>query len=683
MNTFIVLAIFCNLLNLLYYGTDGMTKSAVIEASGIVLLLFFMLCNMRGFVEIPKLLSILFVNCHSFALCYIEGTVQGAYLYLFPFVMAMIFFLRVRKNDLAVTLFIIATTTNLLGIVLLLPYHAHFEIVPDAIAYRHLVMNIIINFLLVVVFFYFVLRLLDAKEKKNVSEKKFADTILNTSLDAVFVVNPAVMEIKQYNDKAAELFELNAFDKKSPAYSVAGVLGERIADRIGGISAESVASKGSIGQDRPGNWQNDNVFERGSGSSFHGFVSIVSFEYSGQQFIKISILDMTSLKLAEFEALQAREKAEKAAAAKTRFMSNMSHELRTPLNAIIGTAYLLIEDEELMQHNDHFRILKNSSEHMLQLVNEVLDFSKLDEGKLEFIREPFDLNDTLRQATDSLATICNQKGVKLISDIALLPEAEHAVGDEMRLKQVILNLVSNAVKFTETGSVTLQTQIKKQVKAYREIYFAVIDTGIGIAPDKLHLIFDSFTQADAETTRRYGGSGLGLSIAKALVKKMGGDLEVASEVGRGSCFYFTLKIPFRQADPTAPLTEKVKGLKQLAGIRILLAEDNALNQKIAKRFLRNWGATIHTADNGIIAWELFQQQSFDLLLIDLEMPLMDGKQLLAAIRRIDKEIPAIAFTAAIYDDMYKDIRMSGFNGYLHKPFRPDEMQRTILQFLDH
>ncbi len=683
MNTFIVLAIAVNLLNLLYYSTDGMTRSAVIEASGIILLFFFMFCNMKGFVEIPKLLSIIFVNCHSFALCLIEGTVQGAYLYLLPFVMAMIFFLRVRKNDLAVTLFIIFTTVNLLGIVLLLPYHGHFEIVPDAIAYHHLVMNIIINFLLVVVFFYFVLRLLDAKERKNISEKRFADTILNTSLDAVFVVNPALMEVKQYNDKAAELFELDPFDKKHPAYSVSEVLGERIADHIVGISAVPCRiERDPRPRSRPGHWQNDHVFFRSNGSSFHGFVSIVSFEYAGQQFIKISILDMTSLKLAEFEALQAREKAEKAAAAKTRFMSNMSHELRTPLNAIIGTTYLLLEEEELIQHNDHFRILKNSSEHMLQLVNEVLDFSKLDEGKLEFVREPFDLNDILRQSTDSLTTACNSKGIRLITDLADIPDGEHAVGDEMRLKQVILNLVSNAVKFTETGSVTLQTQIKQQVKAYREIYFAVTDTGIGIAPDKLHLIFDSFMQADVETTRKYGGSGLGLSIAKALVKKMGGELEVASEVDRGSSFYFTLKIPFRPADPT-PLTVKVKGQKQLTGVRILLAEDNALNQKIAKRFLRNWGATIHTADNGIIAWELFQQEAFDLLLIDLEMPLMDGKQLLAAVRRIDKEIPAIAFTAAIYDDMYKDLRISGFNGYLHKPFRPDEMHRTILQFLDH
>jgi len=517
---------------------DGMTKSAVIEVSGIMVLFFFLLCNLKGFIEAPKLLSIVFVNCHSLFLCYVQGTSQGAYLYLFPFVMAMIFFLRVRKNDLVVTIFIIATTLNLLVIVLLFPYHAHFEQVTDTIGYNHLVLNIIITFLLVIVFFFFVLRLLDAKEKK----------------------------------------------------------------------------------------------------------------------------------------------VKKAAATKARFMSNMSHELRTPLNAIIGTTHLLIQDHELLQHTDHFKVLKNSSEHMLQLVNEVLDFSKLDEGKLEFIHEPFDLSQPFNEAADSFTTVIKQKGIQLSLKIDSLPGGEKVVGDEMRLKQVLLNLLSNAVKFTETGSVTMRGQIKKLTKVSAEIYFEVADTGIGIAPEKYHLIFESFTQADAETTRKYGGSGLGLSICKELVKKMGGDLQVMSEPEKGSRFYFTLSLPFQRQAAIAP-KEKLRGLKKLTGIKILLAEDNAVNMKIALRFLNSWGATIYTAENGKVAWELFQQQSYDLLLIDLEMPLMDGKQLLARVRNINKDIPAIAFTAAVYENMYDDLQQHGFNSYLHKPFRPDEMHRNILQQL--
>lgn len=538
MNTFIVLAMGCNLINFIYYILDGMTKSAAIEVSGVAVLSFFLLCNLKGYIEAPKLLSIIFVNCHSLSLCYVQGTNQGAYLYLFPFVMAMIFFLRVRKNDLAVTTFIIATTLNLLVIVLIFPYRARFEPVPDAMSYNHLVLNIIVNFLLVIIFFYFVLRLLDAKEKK----------------------------------------------------------------------------------------------------------------------------------------------VHKAAAAKARFMSNMSHELRTPLNAIIGTTHLLIQDHELLQHTDHFKVLQNSSEHMLQLVNEVLDFSKLDEGKLEFINEPFDLTYMLRQAADSFATEIKQKNIDLCLKIDSLPGGKKIVGDAMRLKQIILNLLSNAVKFTDTGSVTLQAQLRNLTKTAAEFYFEVTDTGIGIAPEKYILIFESFTQADAETTRKYGGSGLGLSICKELVKSMGGDLQVKSEPDKGSSFYFTLHLPFVQQDNRTP-KEPQRGLQDLIGIKILLAEDNAVNMKIAQRFLHSWGATIYPAENGKIAWELFKQQPYDLLLIDLEMPLMDGKQLLAEIRNVNKDIPAIAFTAAVYENMYADLQQHGFNSYLHKPFRPDEMHRNILEQL--
>jgi signal transduction histidine kinase/ActR/RegA family two-component response regulator len=673
MNIFIVLAVACNFLNLIYYVHDGMMKSAFIEASGIVLLIIFLIFNLMGSYETPKFLSILFVNSHSFSLCYVQGTSQGAYLYLFPFVMAMIFFLRVRKNNIKSTAFMIATTINLLVIVFMLPYRNFSEHESESIAANHLVLNIIINFVLVIVFFYFILRLLDTKERRNKSEKKFAETILNTSLDAVFVVNPTLMTVKQYNDKAAELFGLGAHDKRSPMHSVTEVLGEKIVTAIQEIAEQ---------HDPNVNWQSDISFVRPDGYTFHGFVSIVSFDYSEQPFIKISILDITSLKLAEFETLQAKEKAEKAAAAKARFMSNMSHELRTPLNAIIGTTHLLIQDHELLQHTEHFKVLKSSSEHMLHLVNEVLDFSKLDEGKLEFSKQPFDLNHSLQAAADSFLPAVRQKNIQLAVELDPLPRGRLVMGDEMRLKQVMLNLLSNAVKFTETGSVTVQAQMRKLTGAFVKMYFAVIDTGIGIPPDKLHMIFESFTQADAETTRKYGGSGLGLSICRELVRKMGGDLEVASEVGKGSRFYFTLTLPFQQDRVMIVPKEELQGLQKLTGVRILLAEDNAVNRKIAMRFLRDWGAVIETAENGQTAWEMFQRESYDLLLIDLEMPLMDGKQLLAEIRNIDKEIPAIAFTAAVYENMYDDLQKYGFNGYLHKPFRPDEMHRNILQHLE-
>ncbi len=664
-NTFIVLAMSCNFINCLYYVYDHMGASGIVEGLGIWVLFLFMLFNKRGMLELPKLLSIFFVNMHSFFLCYLQGTRQGSYLYLFPFMMAMIFFLRVRKNNLVITICIIGTALNLLSIVVFFPYQSSIELVSDVKANNHLVLNIVVNFLLVIVFFYVVLRLLDAKEKRKKSEQKFTDTILNTSLDAVFVVDPGQF-IHQYNDKAAELFKLDTFDKKNAAYGVEEVLGQRVMQLI-------TTSKG-------GNWQGDLSLHIKDRMSFHGFVSIVSFEYSEKLFSKISILDITSLKLAEFETLQAKEKAEKAALAKARFMSNMSHELRTPLNAIIGTTHLLIQDHEPLQESEHFKVLKDSSEHMLQLVNAVLDFSKLDEGKLEFIQESFDLRATLKQAMEAFTTAVQLKGIRLMLEAGELPADKKVVGDEMRLKQVLLNLLSNAVKFTERGFVVLKACPVSITDSGIEISFAVSDTGIGIPAEKLHLIFESFTQADAETTRRYGGSGLGLSICRELVRKMGGELEVTSAPDTGSTFYFTVRLPFEQPVMIVP-KEKLMGLQKLEGVRILLVEDNPVNMKIARRFLHGWGAKIDTAENGKVAWDLFQDHVYDLLLVDLEMPLMDGKALLRKVRNVNNEVPAIAFTAAVYDNMYEDLENHGFNGYLHKPFRPDEMHRNILRHL--
>ena len=381
--------------------------------------------------------------------------------------------------------------------------------------------------------------------------------------------------------------------------------------------------------------------------------------------------------------LDAKEQKTKiAAAAKTRFMSNMSHELRTPLNAIIGTTHLLIQDHEDLQESEHFKVLTNSSEHMLQLVNAVLDFSKLDEGKLEFVREPFDLAHTLQQVADSFTTASHQKKIQLLLDIDPIPDRKKVVGDEMRFKQIILNLLSNAVKFTETGSVSLQARIIDNTEMEADIYFAVTDTGIGIPAEKLHLIFESFTQVDAETTRKYGGSGLGLSICRELVRNMGGELKVTSEPEKGSTFFFTLHLTFQSQVVIVP-KERLRGLKELTGVNILLVEDNAVNLNIARRFLHSWGATIQAAENGEVAWELFRSRPFDLLLIDLEMPLMDGKALLKQVRSVNKDIPAIAFTAAVYENMYQDLQEHGFNGFLHKPFRPDEMHRKILQHLSN
>jgi signal transduction histidine kinase len=564
--------------------------------------------------------------------------------------------------------FIGVTLASLLAIILLLPYRTYAENTTDTIYYNHLVLNIIINFLLIIIFFFFVLRLLDVKERKNRNEKKLVDIIFSTSQEAVFVADPVTMLITRHNEKATELFGLSVDNMLN--YSMEKILGDRIVNKVKEVFANG---------DKNNNWQGDTSFIRKNNFPFHGFVNIVLFEYTEQLFVKISILDITSVKAAEVQALEAKAKAENAALAKTRFMSNMSHELRTPLNAIIGTTHLLMEENNLLCHNDHFKVLKSSSEHMLHLVNEVLDFGKLEAGKLELSKEPFDLAVLFKEIADSFAPALEQKNIELFTEIDELPPETIILGDEMRFKQVFLNLISNAIKFTPSGSITLQSNIKKITSTNAEIYFAVIDTGIGIPSDKLHLIFNSFTQADAETTRKYGGSGLGLSICKELVLQMGGDLQVASEEEEGSRFYFTLNLPLQQKAKTNQAEDEIKKTEQLTGIKILLAEDNPLNMKIAKRFLDNWGALVFTAENGKIGWDLFQIGEYDILLIDLEMPEMDGKQLLSEIRKVNKEIPAIAFTAAVYENMQEDLRMYGFTGYLRKPFQPYDLNAVVLK----
>jgi signal transduction histidine kinase len=667
-----MLAMGCNLLNLIYYRIDDMFWSAGVEVIAVVLLIFFALCNNKGLFETTKFLSVILVNAHSLVLCYIQGLAGGAYLYLFPFVLAMIFLVRIRKNNRQLWLYGGITVANLLIIVLYIPqFEKTIEGAGPAAYYPHLVFNVILNFLLLITFFYFILRLLDIKEQRIKTEKKLADVILNTSLDAVLIVDRNTLQIMQYNDRMAELFSLPAFTTQQAPLAVLEVLGLKAEKQLRELQQTA----------QPDNWQDDIEFVTAAPRSFHGFTSIVPFAYQERSFFKISILDITSIKTAEFEIIKAREKAERASAAKTRFMSNMSHELRTPLNAIIGTMHLLLQEEPAASATEHFNILRHSSEHMLQLVNAVLDFNKLDAGMLELTRAPFNLASVLTETAGSFANEIKEKALILHLDIGSLPESLQVVGDALRFKQVFLNLLSNALKFTEQGMITVRARLEGQIDGQVQVYFAVSDTGIGIAPEKRHLIFDSFTQADAETTRKYGGSGLGLSISRELVKCMGSILQVTSEKGKGSCFYFTLMLPVLKETGVAAGDRFVpQALPQLSGVQVLLAEDSPFNARIAKRFLDSWGVYTDMADNGKIAFERFNEKSYDLLLIDLEMPEMDGKQFLREVRRINKHIPAIAFTASVYENMHEDLMQHGFDSFLHKPFRPEELHQKIAEF---
>jgi CheY-like chemotaxis protein len=411
---------------------------------------------------------------------------------------------------------------------------------------------------------------------------------------------------------------------------------------------------------------------------FFAYVNIVPFHHQNDLYCKISILDITEIKVAEFEILKAKERAEKAVMVKSRFLSNMSHELRTPLNGIIGTSNILLQEEFLDSQKPYFEVLKHSSEHMLHLVNDILDFSKLEAGKMELEYTAFNLREFMQKAANPFLTGPANQLVPLLLDIDESLDMS-IVADETRLKQVLNNLLANARKFTEKGQIRLTAKAESVKPQSVQVRFSIRDTGIGIPANKLRQIFDSFTQADAETTRKYGGTGLGLAISKALVEMMGGQLKVESEPGQGSDFYFTIELKIARNQKSYVNEGKAQEMINLAGLRILLAEDNPINMIVAKRFLEKWNVEVYEATNGLEALDLFAVKEFDLLLIDLEMPEMDGAQAVREIRRKNNAVPIVAFTAAVYEDMHTDLLHKGFTDFIHKPFRPEDLHRKILQ----
>jgi PAS domain S-box-containing protein len=391
--------------------------------------------------------------------------------------------------------------------------------------------------------------------------------------------------------------------------------------------------------------------------------------------------DITRRKQNERELIAAKEKAEEASRAKAQFLSNMSHELRTPLNGIIGITNLLLSEPHLPAQEQHLDILRYSGDHMLALINNILDFNKIEAGKIELEKTPFNLLALIEKQSIFFSMQAHQKGLQFetVADELLNREV---LGDITCLRQVLANLLSNAIKFTETGKVSLQVSADKKIDdTHCLVRFDVRDTGIGIEPEKMSRIFESFTQADARTTRRYGGTGLGLTISQKLIELMGSSLQVESNHGQGSHFWFTLLF---ECNPEATRPAEEKSIGELDGFgnaQVLLAEDNLINMKVACRILEKWDMQVTGVVNGAEALQQVRSGKYDLLLIDLEMPVMDGLTAVAEIRKFNAAIPIIALTATPYENMRADLRSQGLNDFVQKPFRPEELHNKIYRLL--
>ena len=378
---------------------------------------------------------------------------------------------------------------------------------------------------------------------------------------------------------------------------------------------------------------------------------------------------------------QATLQAQQGLKAKSEFLSTMSHEIRTPLNAVIGMTHLLLRHDPRADQKEDLGVLLFSANNLLSIVNNILDYNKIEEGKIGFEHIPMDLPAIARNIVAGLKGTAQEKGIDLLINVD--PRLDKKlIGDPTRTSQVINNLVHNAIKFTREGHVSLSIQVVSFTEESAKIMISVKDTGIGIPREKQHMIFDRFTQADSSTSRSYGGTGLGLAITRRILELQEVTLQLASDTGKGSVFYFTQVFIFSRepiGEQSAPLLTADRD-HLLKGICLLLVEDNPLNVLVAQTILENSGAIVDVAVNGLDALEKLDVTRHQLILMDLHMPEMDGYEATVLLRKRGETLPIIALTASMPTEVESEAYAAGLTDVIVKPFNPEDLYRVILQY---
>lgn len=387
------------------------------------------------------------------------------------------------------------------------------------------------------------------------------------------------------------------------------------------------------------------------------------------------------------ELIEARDIAQKATSAKSEFLSKISHEIRTPLNAIIGLTNILLADEHSEKQAHYFQSMKYSADSLLGIINEVLDFSKIEAGKITFESIPFNFRHLLYGVHRTFEFRANELGLdlKLKVDDAIPRIVE---GDRVKLNQIFLNLVGNALKFTTAGFIKIEAKVISKSNSQLKIRFCVADSGIGISPQKLNTVFESFTQEGDDTTRKYGGTGLGLTITRKFIEGQGGQIWVESEPDKGSQFYFELDFKLSKED-IEQNKEKGQWTRDLSVVkdkRILVAEDNLMNQLVLQKMLEKWSPVLEFANNGAIALEKLKKEDYDLIFLDVQMPIKDGISTVEEFRVFEHEsqrelTPVVALTADAFAESKQKVMEAGMNDFLAKPIEMSELRRVLARFL--
>jgi len=396
----------------------------------------------------------------------------------------------------------------------------------------------------------------------------------------------------------------------------------------------------------------------------------------GTTFILVTyqLIVFSNLNIGYYQKIhEKREEAIEASNSKSRFLSTMSHEIRTPLNAIIGLSHILGDNKPKPDQIENIEALNYSGKILLNLLNNVLDYSKMESNEIILDPIPTDIHLAVKQLKKIYEASCLRKGITMIIDIE--EDLPIVWLDIIRFNQVVNNLISNAIKFTDNGSVTLRIRKENENDEHFHLTTEVIDTGIGLTEEQQIKIFDAFTQATNSTTRLYGGTGLGLSIVKNIVEAMESNIKLKSEIGSGSNFYFKIKLNKANKEELSNTIEKKE--YSLKNKHLLLVEDNQINVMVGKQILEKQGLIVEVAENGQEAVDKVKANSYDIVLMDIQMPIMNGYKATHEIRKFNTTIPILALSASVFMEVKNKIFESGMNGFIFKPFNPDDLLNKI------